>query len=271
MMAPHIAVVGAGAVGGFIGARLAAAGENVTLIDRWREHGDTARRNGLRIDGAVPQDNAIVPVRILADDDIDSLKALPPLDIVFISVKSYDTRWAAELVLPYLHADAVVVSAQNGCNEATLAEIVGASRTAGLIAARIGELDGQRSARIETLATLLRQVDSVAVIDNLAGERWSKLAVNAMRNGVSAATGLTIDALDSHQQLRRFSIKVAGEEVRVGQRLGYSLTALGAIPAALFAAATDGSATALAEIEQRLIDAAQRGAVGQRPSMGAGY
>ncbi|QZN96108.1 ketopantoate reductase family protein [Symbiopectobacterium purcellii] len=293
-MAPHIAVVGAGAVGGFIGARLAAAGENVTLIDRWREHVDATRRNGLRIDGAVPQDNAIVPVRILADDEIDSLKALPPLDIVFISVKSYDTRWAAEVVLPYLHADAVVISAQNGCNEATLAEIVGAPRTAGLIAARIGvelsapgvirrrvvrgspgidvfrlgELDGQRSARIETLATLLRQVDSVAVIDNLAGERWSKLAVNAMRNGVSAATGLTIDALDSHPQLRRFSIEVAGEAVRVGQRLGYSLTALGVIPAALFAAAADGSATAFAEIEQRLIDAVQRGAAGQRPSMG---
>lgn len=154
-MAPHIAVVGAGAVGGFIGARLAAAGENVTLIGRWQEHVDATRRNGLRIDGAVPQDNATVPVRILA----------------------------AEVVLPYLHADAVVISAQNGCNEATLAEIVGASRTAGLIAARIGvelsapgvihrrvvhgspgiidvfrigELDGQRSARIETLATLLR-------------------------------------------------------------------------------------------------------------------
>ena len=209
-MAPHIAVVGAGAVGGFIGARLTAAGENVTLIDRWREHVDATRRNGLRIDGSAPQDNAIVPVRILADDEIESLKALPPLDIVFISVKSYDTRRAVELVLPYLHADAVVVSAQNGCNEATLTEIVGASRTAGLIAARIGvelsgpgvirrrvihgspgidvfrigELDGQRSARIEALATLLRQVDSVAVIDNLAGERWSKLAVNAMRNGV---------------------------------------------------------------------------------------
>lgn len=71
---------------------------------------------------------------------------------------------------------------------------------------RIGELDGQRSARIKTLATLLRQVDSVTVIDNLAGERWSKLVVNAMRNGVSAATGLTIDALDNHPKLRRFSI-----------------------------------------------------------------
>ncbi|MBG6246401.1 hypothetical protein CS369_19735 [Candidatus Symbiopectobacterium sp. 'North America'] len=80
-MAPHIAVVGAGAVGGFIGARLAAAGENVTLIDHWPEHVDATRRNGLRIDGAVPQDNVIVPVRILADDEIDSLKALPPLEV----------------------------------------------------------------------------------------------------------------------------------------------------------------------------------------------
>ncbi|MGK2888555.1 MAG: hypothetical protein ACSLEN_03900 [Candidatus Malihini olakiniferum] len=59
-------------------------------------------------------------------------------------------------------------------------------------------MDGQHSTRIDTLATLLRQVDSVAVIDNLTGERWSKLTVNAMRNGVSAATILTIDTLDSH-------------------------------------------------------------------------
>ncbi|MDX5630924.1 MULTISPECIES: 2-dehydropantoate 2-reductase [unclassified Brenneria] len=293
-MAPHIAVVGAGAVGGYIGAQLAATGENVTLIDRWRQHVEAARRDGLRINGAVSQDDAVIPVRILADDEVDELRHQPPLDIVFISVKSYDTRWAAELVLPYLHPDALVISAQNGCNEAAIAEIVGAPRTAGLIAARIGvelpepgvirrrvirgspgidvfrigELDGRISDRINALATLLRQVDSVAVTDNLVGERWSKLAVNAMRNGVSAATGLTIDALDTHPRLRRFAIEVAGEAVRVGQLLGHRLTSLGAIPAALFAEAAEGNVSALADIEQRLIDAAQRGAGGQRPSMG---
>ena len=63
-------------------------------------------------------------------------------------------------------------------------------------------------------------IDSVRVTSNLWGERWSKLCVNAMRNGVSAATGLSGNECDRDEAIRRFSIRVGSEGVRIGQALG---------------------------------------------------
>lgn len=136
---------------------------------------------------------------------------------------------------------------------------------------RVGELDGRRTARIEKLGALIRLVDSVKVTSNLAGERWSKLSANAMRNGVSAATGLSINQLDRHPGLRRFGIKVAGEAIRVGERLGYELEDIGTVAARDFALAEQGDAEALARVEEALLRAAEATKArsdAQRPSMG---
>ena len=64
-------------------------------------------------------------------------------------------------------------------------------------------------------------------IANLWGERWSKLCQNGMKNGVSAATGLTGSDCDRNDAIRRFSIKLGGEAVRVGQALGYHIEKIG--------------------------------------------
>lgn len=296
-MARRIAVVGAGAVGGYIGAQLAASGQDVTLIDGWAEHVAAVRGHGFRIDGMTPEESVAIPVRILHESEIGKLAEEPPIDIAFISVKSYATRHAAGLILPFLAPDALVVSAQNGINEGVIGEVVGDERVVGLIAARIGvELDraghvqrmvprgspgidvfrvgepsGAITPRIEALGELVRRIDSVKVTENLQGERWSKLAANAMRNGVSAATGLSINQLDRDPALRRFGIKVAGEAVRVGLRLGYTLESIGPVKALEFAHAEEGDAEALARIEEKLLAAAlatKARSDAQRPSMG---
>lgn len=296
-MGRRIAVIGAGAVGGYVGAHLAAAGEDVTLVDGWDEHVLTVRRHGFAFDGMTPEESRAIPVAILHEREIGRLNDGPPVGIAFIAVKSYDTARAARLVLPFLAPDALVVSLQNGINEGTIAEVVGRERTVGMIAARIGveldraghvrrmvprgspgidvfrvgELDGALTPRIEELGALIRLVDSVKVTTNLTGERWSKLSANAMRNGVSAATGLSINELDRHPVLRRFGIKVAGEAVRIGQRLGYRLESIGAVPAEEFALAEAGDEAALERVEAALLKAANATRArsdAQRPSMG---
>ena len=83
--------------------------------------------------------------------------------------------------------------------------------------------------------------------------RWSKLCLNGMRNGVSAATGLPGRECDANDAIRSFSIKLGSEAVRVGQALGYQLVSLGKMAPERLALAGEGHADALAEIEQLLI------------------
>jgi 2-dehydropantoate 2-reductase len=219
-----------------------------------------------------------------------------PVDIAFMCMKSYDTEWATQLIKPYLAPGGYVVSLQNCINEERIAGIVGWGRTLGCIASRIsvelfepgkvrrqapkgaashtvfrvGEVHGLPTERAKRVAELLSVVDGSKVTSNLWGERWSKLCHNAMRNGVSAATGLAGREIDQHEDIRHFTIKIGGEAVRVGQALGYELERIGKLDPAKLVLAGDGDAAALKEIDAILIEESAGGARGklQRPSMG---
>src|SRR5579863_10569960 len=134
----------------------------------------------------------------------------------------------------YLAPGGYLVSLQNCMNEARIAGVAGWERTVGAIPAllsaelyapgrvrrtvakgasphdvfRVGEVHGRVTARIEELAALLRTIDSVTVTRNLWGERWSKLCVNGMRNGIGAASGLSGNGMDRHDEIRRLSIRL---------------------------------------------------------------
>jgi 2-dehydropantoate 2-reductase len=95
-------------------------------------------------------------------------------------------------------------------------------------------------------------VDSAKATTNLWGERWSKLVLNGMVNGVSSATGLTAAAVNQNPAVRRFSTQLAGEAVRVGQALGYELEKIGRFEPEELARATEGDAAALERIEAEL-------------------
>lgn len=89
-----------------------------------------------------------------------------------------------------------------------------------------------------------------------------------MRNGLSAATGLSGNERDGRVETRRLSIRLGSEAVRVGQALGFNLeTMLGMEPETL-ARAGEGNADALTEIENILIEGSKGRADDQRPSMG---
>ena len=80
-------------------------------------------------------------------------------------------------------------------------------------------------------------------------ERWAKLCQNGMKNGVSAATGLTGSDCDRNDAIRRFSIKLGGEAVRVGQALGYHIEKIGKFEPETLARASEGDKAALDEVE----------------------
>ena len=294
-MTNRIAIVGAGAVGGYIGAGLAGSGHDVTLIDPWPAHVEAIRAGGLRLSGMTEEETRTVPVNAMNLTDVQRIAREAPIDIAFISVKSYDTEWAATLIAPYLSARGVVVSAQNCVNEERVAGIVGWGRTVGCVVTGglaldlyepahirrtmprraevaslyVGEPHGVLTPRVAALARMLSAVDVAHPTDNLWGERWTKLCVNGMRNGVSAATGLGGNERDSHDGIRRVCIRLGAEAVRVGQALGFRLGKIGALDPERLARAGEGDPEALDEIE-RLMLAGTRGEARsdlQRPSM----
>ena len=112
-MRKRIAIVGAGAVGGYIGAHLARAGQRITLIDPWPEHVETIRSQGLEISGMTDEEGFVIPIDIMHLTEVQQLSKQEPIDIAIVSMKSYDTAWATTMIAPYLSPLGYVVSAQN--------------------------------------------------------------------------------------------------------------------------------------------------------------
>jgi 2-dehydropantoate 2-reductase len=294
-MQKRIAIVGAGAVGGYVGASLAHAGHDVTLIDGWPAHVEAIRASGMNLYGMTEAERRTVHVPAMHLTEVQILAKQRPIDIAFISVKSYDTIWASMMIRQYLSPDGVVVSMQNCINEERVASVVGWGRTLGVIVGGgvgvelyepghirrgyaksatavgfyVGEPSGRITRRAVEIATMMNDVDNAKATDNLWGERWTKLCVNAMRNGVSAATGMGGNERDKHDAVRRVCIRLGGEAVRVGQARGYKLGKVGALPPESLARASQDDKGALVEIERLLLSAAEGGtrAPYQRPSM----
>jgi 2-dehydropantoate 2-reductase len=135
---------------------------------------------------------------------------------------------------------------------------------------RAGELHGRVTRRIEELADMIRTIDSVKATTNLWGERWSKLCVNGMANGVSAATGMSGNDMNRDDKIRRLSIRLAGEGVRVGQALGYDLEHIRMHDPETIARAAEGDPAALDEIESQIFASLNSNTRSElaRPSMG---
>src|ERR1700722_2848288 len=107
---PRIAVVGAGAVGCYFGGRLARAGAPVALIGRAR-HVEAINRDGLFIDSVHFKEH--IPIRASTE-----IAAARDAQLVLFSVKTVDTEEAAKLLAPCLAPEAIVVSLQNGVDNA---------------------------------------------------------------------------------------------------------------------------------------------------------
>ena len=290
-MKPRIAIVGTGAVGGYAGAHMAQAGEDIVFIDFWPEHVETMRAKGLHITHLRDVAPFTVPVQAMHLTDVQGLAKQAPVDIAFVCVKSYDTAWATAMIAQYLAPGGFVVSLQNCMNEATVASVVGWGRTVGTIASsitvdlcepghvhraaakggdkhttfRVGEVHGRTTERVQEVARLVALADSTLVTANLWGERWSKLVANVMGNGLSACTGMVASDIVANDTLRHFATRLGSEAIRVGQALGYALEEILHMPPEMIARAGEGDAEATRFVDDHR--AGERGGA-HRPSMG---
>lgn len=271
-MGKKLAFMGAGAVGSYIGGHFSRNGEDVTLIDPWPDHIDTINREGLHLEGT--QGEYLVHPRALHLHEVQSLFK-DPVDIAFVCVKSYDTVWATGLISQYLAPGGFIVSLQNSINEERIASVVGWGRVLGCIASsisvnaykpghvtrmvqpggpgytvfRAGEVHGRITPRLEELVRMLANIDSAKATPNLWGERWTKLVVNSMGNGVSAITGLGSKDMTLNPDTRRLSIQLGGEAIAVGEALGFNLESIRGVEPKVYIAAARGERKAFEDIE----------------------
>ena len=281
-MGTRIGIIGVGAIGSIVGGLLTKAGHDVTLIDQWPDHVQAMKRVGLRLSGTCGEH--LIPVRALGIHELQSVAE--PFDAVFISVKSYDTEWAVSLALQYLKKpDGVLVDFQNGINDERVAALAGRERCLGCVITigagmyepghairtdrsgigfKIGEHDGKVTDRAERLAKIMCDVAPTKVTTNLWGERWSKLSVNCMANGLAGLSGLGSAEVRTRDGVRRVAIHLAAEAILVGRARGHEVEPIWGIEAQRFVDAVKGHG--LADVERDMAERAKELA-GGRPSL----
>jgi 2-dehydropantoate 2-reductase len=261
-MGKRIGVMGAGAVGSYMGAFMSRAGYDVTLIDPWGAHIDRIKGQGLHVSGF--QGNFTVQVKAL--HLAEAQQVTEPFDVIFLPVKSYDTEWAAHFAKRFLAEKGIMVSSQNCMNDLLIASIVGYEREVPCVVSgfavalwepghvqrrsesegpghkvfRVGELHGKVTPRVEELAEILSCIDGAYATSNIWGERWSKLTLNAVGNPVSAMTGLGSQGVAEYASARRIEVHLAMESMRVGLALSYNVDPYKGVEAQVWARANEG-------------------------------
>jgi len=212
-------VVGAGAIGGTVGARLARDGRQVLLCDTDAAHVAAINERGLAIEGPVEEFTVPVPA-VLPDDLPDRLER------VILAVKAQHTEAAMAQIAPRLALDGFVLSLQNGLNPPLIASLVGAERTVGAFvnfgadwlapgrvfvggrgALHVGELDGRQSERVERLVADLADAETT---DNIMGYLWAKEAYGAILFATAVSDLSIADALQE-PRYRSLYVRLARE------------------------------------------------------------
>jgi 2-dehydropantoate 2-reductase len=227
-----IAVMGAGAVGCYYGGMLGRAGHDVTLIGR-PQHVDAIVRDGLRLE--VPGVDG--PVRLRATTEPGGVR---DADLVLFCVKSTATESAGRDLLPFLGPHAVVLTLQNGVDNADRLQGVLHDHlvipTVVYVATEMvgpghvrhhgrGELVIGPSARSDDIASALRDAGvRTDVSDNVLGALWEKLLMNCVYNAISALSqtpyGRLIDGVEVRNTLRDVMEECLAVAAAAGVRVG---------------------------------------------------
>lgn len=238
----RFAMMGTGGVGGYFGARLAAAGHEVAFIARGAQR-QAMREHGLRVRS--PQGDLHLKDMVVTDQPGD----VGPVDVVLFGVKLWDTEAAARAIAPMVGPETVVISLQNGVvKDELLREACGAQAVAGglcYIASTIaepglivqtgtlqrlvfGEYGGENgsatSPRLERLKQACESAGLEAVLHpQIEKAIWEKFVFLVGLSGATAVTRSAIGAVRTDEAARRLLGALMQETVDVGRAQGIAL------------------------------------------------
>jgi 2-dehydropantoate 2-reductase len=252
-------VWGAGAIGGTLGAYLARAGHDVTLVDTVAEHVAAINRSGLTISGPIAA--FTTPLPAFTPSTLQGA-----WDTIILATKAQHTQAAARALLPHLTPTGCVISAQNGLNELAIAAVVGEARTVGAFVnfgadylepgsilyggrgtVMVGEAFGDPSQRVSPRVVAIRDAwrdfdERAAATPNIWGYLWGKEAYGAMLFATALTNDSIADAL-ARPEYRALYIALAREILAVALARGVRPEAFdGFDPAAYLPDAPAGAA-----------------------------
>jgi len=234
----RIAIVGSGAMGSLFGGLLAESGNEVYLLDIWKEHIETINKNGLWIEG-LSGDRFIKIKAVTEPKDIGGTS-----DLIIIFVKSYHTESAAKNISLLVGESTSILTLQNGLgNFETLSDIFGLEkviagttsygatllgpgrvRHAGIGATTIGELDGKITTRTEKIARVLTQAGiETGVSNNVLGLVWSKLLVNVGINALGVLLKIKNGELIKGKYSLKLQRELVEEALEIAEKKGIKL------------------------------------------------
>jgi len=232
----NIVILGAGAIGSLFGALLSKK-NNVLLIGRM-SHVNAIRKNGLTINGKTQ-----LNVKISAEDSVDAVSF--SVDLLIVTVKSYDTESAIDQAKQIIHNKTVVLSLQNGLDNITAIEHVvdrrqiivgvtthgaffskpGCIKHTGVGKTILGELDGETSDRIKNIENVFNKSGIETVVSkNIIKEMWVKAVVNSCINPITAFFGCSNGYLLENPLLEKIVEKVCLESTNVANAYGMNLS-----------------------------------------------
>ncbi|HSB24264.1 MAG TPA: 2-dehydropantoate 2-reductase [Burkholderiaceae bacterium] len=234
----HIVFYGAGGIGGYFGARLLAAGENVSFVARGR-HAQAMREQGLRVRSPLGD------VQVAAPSISDDPAALPPADLVVFAVKMPDAESAAARLQPLLKPGAVVLPLQNGVEivdvlvgalgpaavalgaayiPAKIAEPGVIEHAGGFASLRFGPLQPAQRGALEAFAAACgRAKVQVELVDDMRRVMWEKFVFLVGMSSLTALTRLPIGVVRSDPELRRLLQQVMDETAALARAEGVAL------------------------------------------------
>lgn len=234
----RIAAMAAGAVGGYFGARLAAAGHDVFFIARGA-HRDAIVKNGLKIESV--HGNMHLAKPNVTDDPAE----VGPVDIVLFAVKLWDTESAAEAARPLLGPDSRLITFQNGIDSVDrLSAVLGADRVVGGAAyiatvmaspgvirhtsqfaiLRIGRADKKPDAKLSAFVDAGKAAKlDIDLSADIQRELWQKFIFLTAMAGSTASLRSTIGPIIADPELREFFHALMEEAFAVGKAKGVAL------------------------------------------------
>jgi 2-dehydropantoate 2-reductase len=252
-----IAVIGAGAIGGYVGVKLAAAGEDVTFIARGANL-EALRSRGLKLINADGTQEQVAPVKVT-----DTPAAAGPQDLVILAVKAHQLEAVARDIEALFGPDTAVVPMQNGIPywyfhgfkgalagtrvksvdpNGVIYEKIACERVIGCVvypAAElvspgvikhvegnrfpVGEPDGTHSERVARVSQCFSQSGLQApVLSDIRSEIWLKLWGNLTFNPISALTRATLAAMCQYPLTREIAAAMMTEAQAIANKLGVS-------------------------------------------------
>jgi 2-dehydropantoate 2-reductase len=227
-------IMGAGAMGSLFGGLLALGGEEVWLVDIWKEHIDTIRSKGLVLE----EKGKAQPISIHATTEVTSVGKA---DLVLIFVKTYHTEKAVSDAQVLQKESTVFLTLQNGLgNEETICKHIdrkkvllgvtgqgatllgsGQIRHAGWGKTYVGELDHQITDRAIRMAKMFCDTGiETEVSPNIHDHVWEKLLVNVGVNALTALTGFKNGQLLDYPETTRLMERLVFEAAEVARKKG---------------------------------------------------